>query len=352
MSRFPCENCGSDLRYMPGATDLVCTHCGHAQQITERSDVSEAHREIDFDAMIKGQAATADYIETKVLLCPSCGAQTDLHESVQAARCPFCDTPVVTDTGVHRFIKPAALVPFALTEKAAHAKMNDWLGRLWFAPNGVRDYARTGREMTGIYVPYWTFDAVTRSRYTGQRGKERDKLPTTWKSVSGEVARDFDDVLVLASHSLPKTYTDALQPWDLTSLKPFQTEYLAGFAAEGYQITLEDGFAAARARMRVEIEQDVRRDIGGDAQKITTLDTDLRNVTFKHVLLPVWIAAYKYRGRTFRFVVNGQTGKVEGERPWSRWKIAFAMALALAAYGVFYAIDMQTPDCPGICFSP
>lgn len=301
--------------------------------------------------MIKGQAAKSDYIETKVLLCPSCGAQTDLKESTQAARCPFCDTPVVTDTGAHRFIKPAALIPFALTEKAAHAKMNNWLKGLWFAPNGMREYARSGREMTGIYVPYWTFDAITKSRYTGQRGKKWKKSPTTWKNVSGEVARTFDDVLVLASRSLPKTYTDALEPWDLTSLKPFQVDYLAGFSAEGYQITLEEGFTAGRARMRTVIEQDVRRDIGGDEQKITTLDTDIRNVTFKHVLLPVWIAAYKYRGRTCRFVVNGQTGKVEGERPWSRWKIAFAIALALLAFAAFHAIERQTPDCDGICFS-
>ncbi len=349
VSRFPCDNCGADLRFTPGAAELTCTHCGHVQQIAHATRGTEVHREIDYDAMIAGQVAPSDYVETRVLLCPSCGAQTDLHESIQSARCPFCDTPAVADSGAHRFIKPAALIPFALDEKTAQARMRDWLGRIWFAPNGFRQFARTGRAMHGIYVPYWTFDARTISRYSGERGKKRGDQPVSWKKVSGQVARDFDDTLVLASHSLPRKYTNALEPWDLTALTTFQPAYLAGFGAEGYQVTLEDGFSTARARMRTEIESDVRRDIGGDEQKIITLDTDYGNVTFKHVLLPVWMAVYKYRGQTYRFVVNGQTGRVEGERPWSKWKIAFVIALVVLVYAAFHVIDMQTPDCDGIC---
>jgi len=40
--------------------------------------------------------------------------------------------------------------------------------------------------------------------------------------------------------------------------------------------------------------------------------------------------------------VNGQTGKVRGERPWSAWKIAFAVLLvALLVAGGVYLAEMQ-----------
>jgi hypothetical protein len=278
--------------------------------------------------------------------------------SIHAAECPFCATPVVTDTGVHRHIKPRGVLPFAVDERAAHKAMTDWLGRLWFAPNGLQDYARKGRRMQGIYVPYWTFDADTASRYSGARGTEyyqtqtvmRDGkrqqvqvLKVRWTPVSGRVARFFDDVLVLASRSLPKSYTDALEPWDLPALEPYRPEYLAGFRAEGYAVELPEGYDEAREKMARQIERDVRFDIGGDRQRIADIQTEIADVTFKHVLLPVWLAAYKYRGETFRFVVNGRTGRVQGERPWSAIKIALAVIAGLIVAGAvgYFAAQNQ-----------
>jgi hypothetical protein len=264
---------------------------------------------------------------------------------------------VVTDTGTHRHIKPKGLLPFALDEEAARDAMTDWLGGLWFAPNGLQAYARKGRKLTGIYVPYWTYDADTKSAYRGERGTiyyetrtvtRNGKTETVrvqkirWSPKSGRVARFFDDVLVLASRSLPKRFTDALEPWDLSALEPYRPEFLAGFRAEGYQVDLDEGFAEARAIMDRQIERDVKFDIGGDRQRIHRIDIDVSAVTFKHILLPVWMAAYKYRGKSYRFVVNGSTGRVQGERPWSAWKIAFAVILGLiVAAGIGYAIAMN-----------
>jgi hypothetical protein len=149
-------------------------------------------------------------------------------------------------------------------------------------------------------------------------------------------------VLVLASQSLPRSYTDALAPWDLGALVPYSPDYLAGFTAEGYTLSLSDGYGIAREVMAGQIQQDVRYDIGGDDQRIDRIDTDYSAETFKHILLPVWMAAYKYNGKTYRFVVNGQTGKVQGERPYSAWKIAFAVLLAaIVIGGIVYLGQMQ-----------
>ena len=352
--RFPCDSCGSDLRFDPGADRLTCDHCGAAQEMAVAK--ARSIREIDIEEGLRASATDGDMEETRVSACPSCGAKVEFDPDVHAAECPYCATPVVTDTGTHRHIKPAGLVPFELSERKAKAAMNDWLGRLWFAPNGLKEYARKGRKLSGIYVPYWTFDAQTRTQYTGERGtvyyetktvvvdgkrQNRQVAKTRWRRVSGRVQRFFDDVLVLASRSLPKTNTDNLEPWDLSALVPYAPAYLAGFRAEGYQVELREGLTEARDHMDRVIARDIRMDIGGDKQRIHSADTEMSDVTFKHILLPIWIAAYKYRGKSYRFVVNAQTGRVQGERPYSAWKIAFAVVFALIfAIGIGFIVAL------------
>ncbi|NNU79982.1 primosomal protein N' (replication factor Y) - superfamily II helicase [Halovulum dunhuangense] len=362
--RFPCPTCGSDLRYLPGTTLLHCDHCGAEQEIEGEASGpwggAKTLAEQDFAAAVDRTLPEAEMEETRVSSCPSCGAQVEFDPDTHAAECPFCATPVVTDTGTHRHIKPRGVLPFLLTEREARDAMTRWLGRLWFAPSGLTDYARKGRRMQGIYVPYWTYDADTKTRYTGQRGivhhetrmvrvmvngkpqtRSQQVAKVRWTPVSGRVARFFDDVLVLASRSLPKQYTDALAPWDLHGLMPYAPEYLAGFRAEAYQVPLEEGYAEARAIMEAQIRRDIRFDIGGDRQQIGRVETDISGLTFKHVLLPVWLAAYKYNGQTYRFVVNARTGAVQGERPWSAWKIAVAVVLLVtvaAAVGYVVAV--------------
>jgi len=350
---YPCEACGADLRFAPGVDRLVCDHCGHEQPIPAAVGQGAARlRELDLDEGLAQRLPASEVEELRTLSCPNCGALIEIRDEVHATECPFCATPVVTGTGTHRLIKPQGLIPFALTEAEARDALADWLGRLWFAPSGVAEFARKGRRMRGVYTPFWTFDARTRSRYRGQRGdayyETRTRTVTRngkrqtvqervrkvrWTRVSGLVARDFDDVLILGAESLPRGHSEALQPWDLSALIVYAPDYLAGFEAEGYTVGLPVAHDRGREVMARVIHSDVRRDIGGDEQRVEAIDTDWSAETFKHVLLPIWTAAYRFRGKSYRFVVNGQTGKVRGERPWSWIKIALAVLLAAALIG-------------------
>jgi DNA-directed RNA polymerase subunit RPC12/RpoP len=356
---FPCAQCGADYRFDPRSGDLVCDHCGNRETILHGAASGAKLHELDFDAATAERLPDIELEVTRVLQCQNCGAQVEFDPNTHAAECPFCATPVVTDTGTNRHIKPKGLLPFSLDERDAHGAMSKWLGRLWFAPNGLQRYARKGRRMQGIYVPYWTFDADTRTRYRGERGtiyyvtrtvvrdgrRVQQQVPQIrWNPAAGAVQRFFDDVLVLGSKTLPKTFTDALQPWDLPALQPYQPHYLAGFRAEAYTVPLTEGYQEARGYMGRVIERDIRFDIGGDQQRIHAVDTQVGDVTFKHILLPVWLAAYKYRGQTYRFVVNGRTGQVQGERPYSALKILFAVVVGLAlAAGIGYLSGTQPP---------
>ena len=361
--RWPCEQCGAQLRFAPGQKRLVCDHCGHVQEIPVAAAPTRARalQELDLAKGLRDDLSERDMVELRTTTCPNCGAVVEIHGATHATECPFCATPVVLDTGTTRHIKPQALIPFALTETEARKAMTAWLGSLWFAPNTLLEYARKGRAMNGVYVPFWTFDAATASRYTGQRGeyyyetrtvqvrvngkmqtRQERVRHTRWYPASGHVAREFDDVLVMASHSLPARLGNELTPWDLGALVPYGPEYLAGFQAEGYTVGLAEGHGEARQRMAAVILQDVRRDIGGDEQRVHDVDTRWSEETFKHILLPVWMAAYKYNGKSYRFLVNGQTGEVQGERPWSIWKIAFAvLVVGLLALGAYYLSEQQ-----------
>ncbi len=339
--RFPCATCGADMRFLPGSDKLHCDHCGAEEDISDDGPWSDKGiKELDFRDAVLMSLPQEEIEETRVLECTNCGAQVEFDPDTHAKECPFCATPVVTDTGTHRHIKPKAVLPFLLSEADGRDAMTKWLGKLWFAPNGLQEYARKGRRLEGIYVPYWTYDADTRSEYRGQRGtvytvtrtvngKTQSVQKVRWRSVAGRVARAFDDVLVLASRTLPKRFTDALAPWDLSALEGYKPEYLAGFRAEAYQVDLEEGYEEARQIMDAQIRRDVKRDIGGDRQRISSLETQVSDVTFKHVLLPIWMAAYKYNGKSYRFVVNGRTGSVRGERPYSAIKIAIAVVIGL-----------------------
>ncbi|TAG23708.1 MAG: primosomal protein N' (replication factor Y) - superfamily II helicase [Rhodobacterales bacterium] len=369
--RWPCSQCGAQLRYAPGQTSLTCDHCGHVQAIAPEAPKArkQALQELSLSKGLQDDLPGDDMVEVRTTSCPSCGAQVEISGATHATECPFCATPVVLDTGTQRHIKPQALVPFALTEAQARKAMIAWMGSLWFAPGTLLEYARKGRAMNGVYVPFWTFDADTASGYTGERGeyyyetrtvtvqvngkmetRQEQVRHTRWFPARGGVARDFDDVLVMASTSLPPRLGNELTPWDLGALVPYTPDYLAGFQAEGYTVPLSDGHASARDRMSDVIRSDVRRDIGGDEQRIHSIDTTWSDETFKHILLPVWMAAYKYNGKSYRFLVNGQTGEVQGERPWSIWKIAFAVILVVSlALGALYlsdpeAVNQQLPD--------
>ena len=366
--RWPCEQCGADLRYAPGQTALKCDHCGHVQAITAATPVSKVRAlgEIDLARGLQDDLAEGESEEVRSTSCPSCGAVIEFTGASHAAECPFCASPVVVDTGNRRQIKPQALIAFALQEEQARKALIGWLGSLWFAPNGLLEYTRSGRSLNGIYVPFWTFDADSESDYTGERGehyyesrtvsvvvngksqtRQEQVQKTRWYPASGHVARRFDDMMVMASTSLPARLGNDLTPWDMTALVPYTPDYLAGFQAEGYTVALADGHTQARDRMARIIEGDVRRDIGGDVQRISHVDSRFDDETFKHVLLPVWTAAYKYSGKSYRFLVNGQTGEVQGERPWSIWKISFAvLAVAAIVLGVVYLNDPGTLGLP------
>jgi hypothetical protein len=336
------------MAFDPARTALACTSCAWSRPLPPPTADAQAQAlcEQDYLDAVRRLAAREPSLQARVLDCPSCGAQSRFEGHVVGDRCAFCASPLLLDQShEERLIQPQAVLPFALTRAAAQQVFVRWVGSRWLAPSALKATVNRAEGIKGVYMPWWTFDANTATRYRGQRGTRRHQLDphpgasarggansrvvTEWEPAEGAVQVAFDDVLVAGSPSVPPHLARVLDQWNLKRLQPPAPELLAGFTVEVYRNPLEPAFSEARGRMEPAIQSAICRDIGGDEQRIDARQTVVDDIRFKHLLLPVWIGSYRFGGKPYQVVVNGQTGEVEGDRPYSKTKIILAVLLAL-----------------------
>ena len=380
---FPCKSCGAKLSFSPGSKTLKCPYCAATNDIPDTDDTVE---ELSLEAWLAKLEGESETHQQEQIKCNSCGGEQTLAANLYASACTFCGTPLTSKSYAQRLIKPKSLVPFKVTKLQAQEKWRTWIKGLWLAPSALKNYAQSDGGIKGIYVPYWTFDAQTYTRYSGQRGDDRreshqttndkgesvteTRTRTDWTNVSGNISFFHDDVLVpggtssysgaagagrgsasaaamksaLVSNAgavgnmIAAQFSTSLRTWNTRELVPYQDEYITGFQAESYQVGLKAAFVTGKQLIDGKVEQLVRADIGGDHQRISSVNTQYSHLTFKHILLPMWVSAYIYGGKTYRFAVNGQTGEVQGESPKSGWKIFFLVCGILFALFLFLVV--------------
>ncbi len=352
---FPCRQCGADVIFDIDSQKLKCPYCSYEQDLTAPEGELEENDYYDMLEVLSQRAQTSSLLETvHELTCSSCGGTVIFEGAMTSTRCPFCDTPTQRDD-IHdspQRIVADGVLPFQIDRGVVQGRLTAWVKSLWFAPN---DFKKRGVEgdFDGIYLPFWTFDSLTSNSYVGQRGEtytvtvgsgknQRTETRVRWYPASGQFQRFFDDVLVLAGMGFPSTLINQLGPWPLPKLRTFTDEVLAGFLASTYTVELDRGFEMARSLMASAIEAEVRQRIGGDRQQIHHIHTAHHAIKFKYVLLPVWSMTYRYKGKVYNLVVNGATGKVAGNRPYSPWKIALAVIAAAIVAGIaVYAFNQR-----------
>jgi hypothetical protein len=255
--------------------------------------------------------------------------------------CPYCATPIQRDD-VHdapERLPVDGVLPFAITDAEAKELIDKWIHGRWFAPNEFKTYNRTG-SFSSVYTAYFTYDADTFTLYTGRRGdnytvtvghgdNRRTETRTRWTPTRGSVRNSFDDITVFANEGFEKQRVAKLEPWPTEQSKPYSAEYVAGHLCRTYDHDVEECMAEATTQMEGQINSTVRRDIGGDKQDIRSMDINWQQMTYKHLLLPMWLLTVIYMGRPFQVYINGVTGEVHGARPYSKAKIITAIALVV-----------------------
>jgi hypothetical protein len=350
-----CKDCGALLKFKPGTLHLACEYCGAQNEIAQPAQAG-AVKENSLDDFLASHSQPDEQMTVTQVKCDGCHAVNTFDPKTVADKCAFCGSPlVVKSASTSTMHRPEYVLPFGIDGPKASANFKQWLSSLWFAPNDLKAYADTSKGLNGVYLPFWTFDCSTDSNYTGQRGDDylvnetytaqengknvtrtRHVTKTRWSSASGRVNDVFDDILVEATQSLNQDKLRSLEPWDLNNLVAYDDKYLSGFRTESFALDLKSGYVEAKARMTPVIESSIRRDIGGDRQMIHSVSTTYHNPSFKHILLPVWLSAYRYNDKVYQFLINARTGEVQGERPWSTAKIVLAVLGGLTLAAVLY----------------
>ena len=351
-----CSNCGAELVYKPGSTEVICDYCSHTEAISVDEN---GFKELELYPYLKEMGSLKHSEEITMLHCNNCGADQHVEENYKSLHCVYCASPLlIKDAYQEAWILPGAVLPFQIEKKKSHVIFKKWVSNLWWAPNNLKKAAIDPQFTKGLYLPYWTFDAQLQANYSGQRGtyyyetqsykdsngrrQTRQVRKTRWFPVSGSVSGFVDDTLVAASAQRKGRVPKKIAHWDLEKLQPFNSSFLAGFVTEKYTIPLSKGHLSSKDEAKRIADRWSRRDIGGDTQRISSLDVKLTDETFKHILLPVYISSYKFNGKEYNFFVNGDSGAIHGTRPYSFWKIFFAIVIALLVVGaIVYATSAQ-----------
>ena len=325
LRKFPCAACGADVVWSPGEAALTCPYCGVKKEIPKApGQVTER----PIEEALRGASDLGWGLARKAVTCRGCGATTTFDAGVAASRCAFCGAPSVVEAPPSdTMVRPAGVLPFRVDRNAATGRFRQWLASLWFRPDDLSRKSALS-ELKGVYVPFWTFDAATHSAWTADAGYDtqvavqveengqvhtRYETRTRWESASGVLEHFFDDLPVAASRGLPPDLARAIEPFPTAELLAYEASYLSGFLAEEYAVGPKDALASAQRRM-------------------TEVRTAWSGLACKNGLLPVWIAAYQYGGKPYRFLVNGVTGKTDGHAPWSWVKIGLAIAAAVLLF--------------------
>jgi len=349
---FPCPGCGGPMNFDADSQKLKCAYCGGEEEIAQ-SSVRPIEHDLDDD---KESAERTDWgVKQQVVRCENCGGESIIPALQTATACVFCGSPKVLAQGDPNSIRPETIVPFQLNQKEAAAAFAAWKRKRWFVPNAFKKGNIVSR-LTGIYIPYWTYDADTSSVYQAERGDYHYRTETrtrvvngktetytetvrytVWTPVGGQYDRSFDDVLIPASKQYEGELLEKLGNFRLEKLTGYKPEYLSGFVAERYSLSRREGWLRARQKIDATLAREIQEEIGGDEIRGLVVLTSYYNRTYKHILLPVWNAVYNYKNKLYRYMVNGQTGLVSGHVPRSAVKITlFVLLCAAAALAALY----------------
>lgn len=290
-------------------------------------------------------AAVVDAPGRRVVLAARCGAcGAGVKKKVFALCCRSCGAFLGQDSDLTERARPDGLVPFAIDEAAARAAFAEWATSRRFAPRALADRDRRVRELDAVFLPLWSFDVNTVTDYFGERGERRiryasgrARAATEWHKVRGRVSRRFDAVMVPGCSAL----VAKLPYWPFDGLVPYRQGASRGRRVIAYDVEPEYGFEQAKAIMGRRIEGDVRAGIGGYSQRARGVNTTYLDPGYSLYLLPAWLLTYVHNGRTWSALINGSTGKVVGDRPYSVAKILTCIAtLAAGAAAVDSALAL------------
>jgi hypothetical protein len=349
LERHVCPECGGKGEWDPGKAQLVCPFCGTTFERVAPPPPPGSIAEHDLDEALArlGDKASSLATATRRVQCTHCHAVLVRSPETVAQHCDFCGSPELLDyQDLESPVPPESLLPATVSKEQAYHSLKKFLGSKWFAPGDLKRRNLIDR-INRVYLPYWTFDSAAECPWTAEsgtydyvsvQGRDANGRPVTrqerrvrWRPASGHVSTWFDDVLIAGSRGLDVALLREIEPFPTKDLVPYETRFVSGWQVEHYQVPLLQAARTAFGTMEALLREMCAREVPGDTYRNLQIQPEFSGKTFKHILVPVWLLSYKFRGKTWQGVVNAVTGKTHARFPLSPWKIALVVLLVLLA---------------------
>lgn len=341
----PCEACGAPVE----SWDKFCPACGAPQAAANASG---------------GQAAelVEPAVARKFFRCDQCGAEVATDPDQRSYVCPFCDSTYVVeyDPEMTNRQAPEFVIGFTITREEAEAKYRQWMaeGGL-FRPGDLRQAASI-EKLKGVYLPFWNFSMLAQSTWSASIGEHwyrtetyttvdkdgerqthtRVVQETEWWPLSGRHHRYYSGYLVSGSRGLSQRDADRVKPFQLPALSRYEPKYLAGWLAEEYSIDRDAALRVCQEEFYRQEQRNVGQFLPGDTHRSLQVETRFAHVNSDLCLLPIYVFSYRYQDQVYRFLVNGQTGRVAGDKPLSWPRIAAFVLTILILLAIIMTVAL------------
>lgn len=327
LQEYKCPCCGGAISFDSSLQKMKCPFCDTEFEIDALKSYDEELKnegtdDYNWQTQAGAQWSEGETDSMRTYVCKSCGGEIVGDANTAATSCPYCGNPVVMMGQLSGALKPDFVIPFKLDKEAAKAKFLKHLQGKKLLPKAFTANHHVD-EITGVYVPYWLFDADVNAQIRYEATKV-----STWEDSNFEYKRTdyfnilrtgkigFDKVPVDGSSKMDDTLMESLEPYKFKESVPFKPDYLAGYVADKYDVDADASIGRANERVKVATEDAFRKTVEGyDTVNVKNSVLKLSNGTAKYALYPVWLLNTTWNGKKFVFAMNGQTGKFVGNLP-------------------------------------
>lgn len=330
-NNLKCKSCGADMVFEPSTGKIVCRSCGNKQWIyrdykKDLKPVSE--RDVD---EIKNEAVQHHWmLEEGTAICKNCGGEVSFRLSDNTVICPYCDSNLVVNDLERKTLCPDGVIPFRLSEKDARAAFNKWVNHNFLCPREVKRIVKK-EKFLGVYLPCWTFDVKTHITCAGTYVDNKRVI-----HFNDHGKKFVNDRTVVATDKYDVEHIREVYPFKTERNRPYKDEYIAGFQSEKYTVAIEKAWRDEMPLIEEDLKKQAEKEIKLKYVQFKDIKIDEITVTFdkpkyKYLFIPVWLSEFEYKGTTYEFIVNGESGKVAGELPISNKNRNISIAIAVLA---------------------
>lgn len=352
--QYKCPNCGGSLTFNSSSQKVCCEFCGaefdpnevkkHADELAK----AESPKELQWEEGNQASFSQEELDGLNVYHCDSCGGELIADDNTSATTCPYCGNPVILKGRLQGALKPDRIIPFKNAKKDLDDTFRSYLKKKVFLPNIFKRENQV-EEIKGLYVPFWLHDASVRGDvyYKGMierkwRDSTYEYTEKSYYSITRGGSMGFDHIPIDGSKALDDKLMESIEPFDYEESVPFEPVYMAGFLSDKYDVDKEEVFPRASERIVQGTIDQFRTTISGyDEVNYESHDLELYDTKVTYALYPVWIMTTRWREKSYTFAMNGQTNKIVGNLPLSKWKYFFMfLGLLIGTWGLLLPISI------------